>query len=212
MLCLRDFAGTLVPVPKSTECYWDVNLILFNDFPRACIISVWVETHWWLCQCLTLTIMIRAYRHTVLNRLTDKWSIVFGGISLWHIYMCIKILHYIFTYWSSVLLRLWMVIDLFGALTAIMHISGKLVTISLVTPDCTFRKACCMPNANEWTGKDKTQSTQTKLWQRVRDAENTEFIAGKGRTRQKSVGNTIIDTDYKSSGRYNKHCRGKGWD
>ena len=28
--CLCDFAGTLVPVPKSTECYWDVNLILFN--------------------------------------------------------------------------------------------------------------------------------------------------------------------------------------
>ena len=28
-LCLCDFAGTLVPVPKSTECYWDVNLILF---------------------------------------------------------------------------------------------------------------------------------------------------------------------------------------
>ena len=27
---LCDFAGTLVPVPKSTECYWDVNLILFN--------------------------------------------------------------------------------------------------------------------------------------------------------------------------------------
>ena len=25
---LCDFAGTLVPVPKSTECYWDVNLIL----------------------------------------------------------------------------------------------------------------------------------------------------------------------------------------
>ena len=30
-----DFAGTLVPVPKNTECYWDVNLILFNwlDIP-----------------------------------------------------------------------------------------------------------------------------------------------------------------------------------
>ena len=25
---LCDFAGTLVPVPKGTECYWDVNLIL----------------------------------------------------------------------------------------------------------------------------------------------------------------------------------------
>ena len=27
---LCDFAGTLVPVPKSTKCYWDVNLILFK--------------------------------------------------------------------------------------------------------------------------------------------------------------------------------------
>ena len=29
-LCLCDFARTLVPVPKSTKCYWDVNLILFR--------------------------------------------------------------------------------------------------------------------------------------------------------------------------------------
>ena len=39
-LCLCDLAGTLVPVPKSTVCYWDVNLILFGKGKTSVLIII----------------------------------------------------------------------------------------------------------------------------------------------------------------------------
>ena len=50
--CLCDFAGTLVPVPKSTECYWDVNLILFElqakTWGTIAASSTWLPHYYWL--------------------------------------------------------------------------------------------------------------------------------------------------------------------
>ena len=44
--CLCDFAGTLVLVPKSTECYWDVNLILWKQSAQVASISKSMKCCW----------------------------------------------------------------------------------------------------------------------------------------------------------------------